>query len=356
MRCWIAILVAVLVGGCGGGSQTSPNAAARNDRPLSVDKPQQAVKPSAQNSTAGGFNAPQGAQFTIFCQAIAGPDHVERANRVKETLLAGTTMRDWYVIHQDGQSALYYGYYRSFDDPKDPDTRRAQSDRKIIDAMTDQLGNRPFKYAFFVAMDSPDPVAPPEWNLVNAQGAYSLQIAAYTGSALRKQMAVDSVRDARAAGIPAYYYHGETVSSVCIGAWPESAVRRRTVVINDTGDQEQSVMQSAIPLPEEVARAQRDARNRPIRVEQEKTEILDPTLLKAMRDYPVHAVNGEVVNTTIVDPVTREKITRPSASFVVPIPRATTSILSDPGLPPEPPLQVAPRREQPGLGKLRGVQ
>ena len=54
---------------------------------------------------------------------------------------------------------------------------------------------------------------------------WSVQIAAYEGSTQRKKFAVDAVRDARAEGVPAYYYHGPSISSVCVGAWPRAAVR-----------------------------------------------------------------------------------------------------------------------------------
>ena len=67
--------------------------------------------------------------------------------------------------------------------------------------------------SLIVPIDSPDPVAPPEWNLANAKGYWSLQIAAYKDSPKRKEAAVEAVREARKNGVEAYYYHGETTSS-----------------------------------------------------------------------------------------------------------------------------------------------
>lgn len=323
----------------------------------------QRASPRDAAAAAGMPLPPEGAQWTIYCQTVSGPEHVNRANRYKEALVQATPdLRDWYVIHQDGQSTLYYGFYRSFDDAKDAETQRAQRDRRTIDSLTDRMGNRPFKFAFFVALDSPDPVAPPEWNLTNANGAYSLQIAAYTGHPLRKQAAVDAVRAARAQGIEAFYYHGENTSSVCVGAWPENAVSRTQEVVNArAGDPDQPFIATGIPLPEEAARNQRDAQGRPIRVEQERFEIVDASLARAMRTFPEHAVNGEVTVTATTDASGR-RISRPASSFVVPIPKPAPSLLSDPTYDAAPgsfedpaPSPLQPPAQQPGTGTLRGV-
>src|SRR4051812_30493234 len=69
--------------------------------------------------TGDASAAASDAQWTLYCRAIAGPDHVARANAVKDDLVKNSQMKDWYVIHEDDQSVLYYGYYRSTSDPKD---------------------------------------------------------------------------------------------------------------------------------------------------------------------------------------------------------------------------------------------
>src|ERR1700734_2976972 len=56
---------------------------------------------------------PEGAQYTIYCQGIAGPDHLERSRALRQLLIQSTPMKDWYVIHATDQSTLYYGFYRS---------------------------------------------------------------------------------------------------------------------------------------------------------------------------------------------------------------------------------------------------
>src|SRR4051794_19938217 len=95
-------------------------------------KPKVAVDKPADPSVA-----PLDAQFTLYCQAIAGPAHIEQANSVKGALAKLSGMKDWYIVHQEGQSVIYYGFYRSIDDPKDKDSQRAQADRKKVDALRD---------------------------------------------------------------------------------------------------------------------------------------------------------------------------------------------------------------------------
>ena len=42
-----------------------------------------------------------------------------RANEYKNELMKVSGMKDWYVIHDEDQSVIYYGYYRAIDDAKD---------------------------------------------------------------------------------------------------------------------------------------------------------------------------------------------------------------------------------------------
>ena len=51
---------------------------------------------------------PKDAQWTLYCRVVPGPDHVTRANAYKEDLIHNTSMKDWYVIHEEDRSVLYY--------------------------------------------------------------------------------------------------------------------------------------------------------------------------------------------------------------------------------------------------------
>src|SRR4051812_10656143 len=126
---------------------------------------------------------PKDAQITILCTIIPGPGHIQRAKQVKDDLITSTKLKGWYVSHDEQQSTLFYGYYRSLEDPK------LKADRARIATMQDNVGNRPFADALPVAINSPDPTAPPEYDLANAKGYWSLLVGTYQGPQ-RKEYAV----------------------------------------------------------------------------------------------------------------------------------------------------------------------
>ena len=216
-----------------------------------------------------GPTIPANARYTLLCRSFTGQNHVAVASAVKDQLRTATNLPGWYVVHQPERSELYYGYYAAIDDPRNPaETRRADADKQSVQTLDDGAGGKPFGKALFVALDSPDPSAPPQWNLVNARGDYTLEIASYTGPG-RKEAAVESVQQAREQGVEAYYYHGDAVSSVCIGVFPAAAVRG---AVNDGNpdavaygginrpgpedaaslDPNESIVVSPIPLPKNL--------------------------------------------------------------------------------------------------------
>ncbi|MGB7160975.1 MAG: hypothetical protein WBD40_23140 [Tepidisphaeraceae bacterium] len=314
-------------------------------------------KATAPKAAAGQPKAsaayPKGAQWTILCREVHGPNHVERARQFKEAAMKTPGMRDWHLLHKESQSQIYYGYYRTHDDP------RAKADRKVIDAMTDAQGNRPFRLALIQPLSSAD-VGPPEWNLVNAKGFYTLQIAVYRDSPERKQYAVDAVKGARAQGIEAYYYHGESMSLVCVGTWPSEAVQLADEM--GTGGERGETKVVLPPLPPEVkAPILKDKDGRRLHVEAPSNEVLDPTLKAMMQQYPTNAINGETMLTTTKDPRSGRAMTVPDPSVVVPIPRGEESMLDGdtaggaaPIPPPDEPMIDTNRRATPG-GRLKTV-
>jgi hypothetical protein len=298
--------------------------------------------------------APADAQYTLYCQAVAGDQHVEQANAAKKQLVAMGSLKDWYIIHQEGESVIYYGFYRCIDDPKDrKETERAKGDLKKITEMMDQAGNKIFQHVLFVPVNEPDPTAPPEWNLLNSGGYWSVQIAAYKDSPKRKQAAVDAVREARKQGVQAYYYHGPTTSSVCIGAWPKEAVKDS----NQGAVVAQDQVKDVLVLPQPLAEGQEiESTNRAgdkVSVIAPKTEIVDPSLSATMVQYPTNSVNGVVYVQKVKDQLTGEMKTVEDKSLLVPIPRQEVSLLRASQTPPS---LIAPSRgPAKGTGTLKSI-
>jgi hypothetical protein len=284
---------------------------------------------------------PKDAQWTIYCQAVAGPEHVARANQAKQQLIDATKMKDWYVIHQDDQSILYYGFYRAITDSD------AKRDRKALDELKDSAGNKLLGACMFVEVSAPDPEAPPQWDLRNANGFWTLEIAMYKESAQRKQAAVDAVKAARDQGIEAYYYHGPTASSVCVGAWPREAVREQESAEEYNRDPSQDLLVLPQPVTDGAEFKNRDGA--PIKALAPRADIVDPSLLAMMAKYPTHAVNGEV----FVQKINGRDVEDPSKLVRIPAPQ-TASILRSNQPPPQLIQPVTPS-QTPGAGKLKSI-
>jgi hypothetical protein len=316
----------------------------------------------AQKTSAGNDSdmpvAPKDAQYTIYCQAITGADHLERSRALRQLLRENTPLKDWYVVHGTDQSTLYYGFYRSVD-PRDPanadEGARAMRDLKSIRTMVDTRGIRLFSASLPVLIDAPDPSANPAWDLTRSGAYWSLEIAVYRDSPDRKQAAVDAVREARAQGIEAYYYHGETASSVCIGAWPKQAVREIDTT-EQNNDPDAPLYVTSEPLSPEVAKGIEARGLKPVAPQ---VELLDPTLTDTMRRFPEHAINGEVPTRRVTDPKTGQVIMQPESSYLVKgpfvSPNQDETMPMTAGAGPTPSVREMPSDTEPGVGKLKSL-
>lgn len=310
--------------------------------------------------------APKDARFTIVLLAFEGPGHVRESKAVRDRLAALTRMNGYYLVHEENQSALYYGKYSAVSENENPaEARRAQDDLRKLKAVAMENGDRPFDGAVFISMPTPNPEAPPEWDLRNAKGVWSLEIASYRGAAERKQVAVDAVREARKMGLDAYYYHGPTTSSVLVGSFPFESVREI-----EGGEARAKPGQELVVLPFKPAEIPDEViqdNNKEARVVGVRFEIADPLLLDLMKRFPNHAVNGEMTPRVYTDPKTGRITEKLPESFIVDV-RAVRrqSILgggrAGPGLggstsPDAASPDAAPKRPgTPGGGKLKEIK
>lgn len=293
-------------------------------------------------------------QFAILCHTFEGRGHEAMARRAKEILIQ-KNLNQAHILHRDSASLLYYGYYATH--------ARAQADLHKITTLTDR-GQRLFPNAKVVNLDPADPPAPPEWDLRNAKGYFTLVIAAYRDHPDRKQYAVDAVREARAQGLDAYYYHGPTTSSVCIGAWPRTAlVEQETDRAATSGlDWQKPIVVSNMPMSGLVARDK--VTGGEVKVYAPKIEIVDPTLRQTMQRFDVLWVNDSVP--VYVNPQTGQRT--PARSFLCVVPGADGSgddtaatpasprpSAQQPPYSPLPPSVLDGRPSRPQGGRLRSV-
>lgn len=311
------------------------NAEARLPVPVTAQEAQ-----SVRESDA--LPPPKDAQWTLYCQSFTGPDHVERSRAVKAAMIRNSGMPEWYIVHGDTQSTLYYGYYRSVSDPADAaETARARADHQKVEAIKAPTGDRLFARSLFVQLAAPDPDAPPEWDLARVARKYqfedpnrpfwSIQIAAFKDHPDRKKAAVEMVRDARKMGEEAYYYHGESISSVCLGAFPRDVVeydvdkQAQPQSSGQTINADQPILVEDGALPP-IDGPIRDREGRTVRAFTTRLKIIDPRVLAKMRQYPEHYVNGF---TTVYKGGDGKQTVQPS--FLVQIPHPGDGVLLDDG-------------------------
>ena len=341
----VAAVVALAVGA----ASCSNNRSARKDSnslpvtQVTQPAPQAAAEPSGGAAGArapaqeppASVVVPAGAEWTIYCTTVPGIGHIERSKALRDALLRNTGMRDWYVVHAANETTLYYGFYKTMD-------RNVKATREKIDAMTDASGNRPFRNSLIVEVAAPDPQAPPQWNLANASRGmvWSLQVAAYADHPDRKKYAVDAVKGFRENGVQAFYHHGQSVSSVCVGAWPEAAVRGdMEPAYNDPNKQRpmEEIMShnpaDIVVLPQGMPPVNKEMMfgDRRVRAVTPHLEAVDPTLLATMKTYPHHYYNG------VVEGQKSKNGVQAKPSFLVKIPRQADGVFgggalaADPG-------------------------
>jgi hypothetical protein len=357
----------------------APSAVPTEDR---KPQPEPVLASNASDARAGGREGlasrskaapaiPRGARYTISCMDVSGADHVSRSTRLCDELAASSGSSQWYVVHyaESARSVLYHGYYLEIDPNATTDraaradAERARQDKQRIEAMVDLQGDRRFGGSIFVPLEAPDPDAPPEWNLENAAGFWTLQTAAFSGSPERKRAAVERVRELRDRRIDAWYYHGPSVSSVCVGSFPQEAVSgigddgsrsadQASLFRAPTDNENERIIVSTVPLGTDPT--VRDVRDRQssTRVFQTYVKVIDARLQAMLDLFPQHFTNYEPDGMRVIDRATGRQVIKAKPPLLVRVPRpAEAEILGEAA--PEPSL-ITPRSTD-ELGRRLGT-
>jgi len=174
-------------------------------------------------------------RWTILCLELEGPGSYTNARNLAEGLKATPGVDPAKVSVHEGQNsaAIYYGTYLRDIDPQTGDRsipRELRDDLTLIKQLADEEQRHYFLGAHMVPTPEPN-VGRPEWDLRQAPGRYTLQVAVYFNTDFlqdRKLAAVEKTRQLRARGLEAYYYHGPTCSIVTVGAFGEDALLDET--------------------------------------------------------------------------------------------------------------------------------
>ena len=220
-------------------------------------------------------------EYTILLSTMTGPQHVQQAKYYREQTDKDTHWPGLFVVHKDEHSELFWGKYASHADAR-KDLKKAKDYRTAI-------GIPVYAQAMIVPLPGKG-FGPPEWDLLNAKGEYTVVVAVfydvpqakYYG---RKNHAVVYCRQLREKGEEAYYHHGPSQSSVTIGLFPASAVQMV--------EQKETV--------------------RPV--------IVEPRIEAIVAKYPKAAVNGYAERQAVIDPVTGKAKREWAKPYPVHIPR-----------------------------------
>lgn len=173
--------------------------------------------------------------WAIILATLSKEGHEEEIGRLRQDFVDATGLTECWVDSTPKRSVLFYGNYKSPDDP------RVKTDLSTIKRV--QIGGQePFKRVFLSPTGDDPSLAKalagsrPEYNLRNVRikrpelkDAYTLQIALYEAeegqnATQARRAAEEFVKQLRAQGYEAFYYHSESTSTVTLGVFGEDAI------------------------------------------------------------------------------------------------------------------------------------
>ena len=170
-----------------------------------------------------GFSIFAENEYTILLHTTTGLNHAGHMQidlgRVRK--LSG--WRGLFVIHKANHSELYWGKYPTW-------TAAAKNLKTARAWVVPGQSTRPFALATTVPIPG-EPIGPPEYELSNARGYWTLLVAIFVDSPEaglvgreRQRAAVTYCKYLREHGYEAYYRHMSVRSQVTVGAFPEQGV------------------------------------------------------------------------------------------------------------------------------------
>ena len=163
-------------------------------------------------------------EYTILLKAFSGLRHVEDAVHYRRETEQRTKWRGLYVVHGDNRSELFWGKYVAI----------KEAGPNLWTAKEWQAPNGENIYAMAIVVPIPgEDIGPPEWNLRNAKGKYTVAVAKYYNMPAqglipaytrRREDAVAYCKELRDSGVEAHFLHEAAKSLVTVGTFPEGAI------------------------------------------------------------------------------------------------------------------------------------
>jgi hypothetical protein len=298
---------------------------------------------------------PEGANYTIQCAVFTGDRHIVDATRAKQELVQRTGSREWYILHAEDQSTLYYGFYKTYDDrSQTAEYTRAQTDHARISSLLNAGGDRLFPQAIFAPITLPDPPAPREWDVMQNPGYWTLMILVYRDNPQRKQAAVDMVREFRERyhREDVYFHHYPSHSEVYIGSWPRNAVKEGESDTAQVDNPNQQLLVIGTPIVGAEKRHAVTPEGQDVKIVMPRLVVQDPTLKAALDQFPYEYINGEIVGRPERQNDGTTKVI-PFPSCLVGVPHGDDLAGPDNNLGADPAKTAKPADTTPGLGGIR---
>jgi hypothetical protein len=173
---------------------------------------------SRSGSKASNPKTSDEVQYTILLQTFDGGSHIEQSNYYLTQTQKLARWKDLFLVHKEGHSELYRGKYKT----------QASAIKDLKEAKEYRSPANIVVYPQAIVLPLPGKeVGPPEWNLKNAEGDYTVVVANFYdvpegGYYGRKQHAVEYCRQLREQGELAFYHHGASQSAVSVGLFSEA--------------------------------------------------------------------------------------------------------------------------------------
>ena len=246
----------------------------------------------------------RGEVWAIKCISTQGADQLATANYYAESLRLVDALNP-ELVQTTSDADLTHVFYGRYVQTTNPFTRQQvyrpapDDDLALIKSLSADGVTRPFGAAHLLPLPSSDrSVGNPEWDAESLAGYWSLQVAVFYNTDTmqqRRQAAVDYCSELRKQGHEAYFYHGPSMSSVLLGAFPPNAMR--------------AVQQEKRDL---YGQTQRTSVN----------VIANARLRALQNEFPHNLENLHIVNDIQLNPETGQEDRLPRPSIVVKLPKA----------------------------------
>lgn len=162
---------------------------------------------------AGDSNA---AQFTVLLAQYNFADALQKARALNRRARQLLRSEDVWQENVGPGVAVNYGHYSTYD--------KAEAALARVKRVYSEMQAGKLQFCYVREIPPPDPPAPDEWNLLNSDCRYTLEIGVYfnlpdKGYTTRKRDAVRSVRKLRGQSEEAFFVHGQHESRVCVGCF-----------------------------------------------------------------------------------------------------------------------------------------